>query len=439
MRAWPPGLINANDVDQAIAWLNGQHALVYDGAKTLIWTMTTDRTLGRRVWKQSSVSDFRTYYAAYLVPNGRRPQSLADAWLQHPDSRRYREVVFDPSGEPDPDVLNLWRGFAVTPSPGSWDRLQNHLYEVVAGENAGIYDYLVGWMARMVQKPSEPAGTAIVLRGRPGAGKGILVRALGKLLGEHFIHISHTGQLTSRFNGLLADALLVFADEAVWAGDRQGEGALKALITEPTLAIERKGREITTVRNVVHLLMASNQEWVAPVGIGDRRFCVLDVADGRVGDHSYFSALAHEQANGGAPAMLYDLLGHDLSEYRSQDLPETGARRDQMTASLEPLQRWWIDVLMTTTLADTSFTSDGLTIERSKLYDHYLQTMTKWRVSHPVNQVWLGRQLQTLAPGVKSLRTTMNVRCYVFPSLIECRLRFESHMGTRITWPDDDD
>ena len=61
------------------------------------------------------------------------------------------------------DTLNLWRGFAVKPCQGSWDHLKEHLYEIVASGNADLYDYLLGWMARMVQQPSEPAGTALVL------------------------------------------------------------------------------------------------------------------------------------------------------------------------------------------------------------------------------------------------------------------------------------
>jgi hypothetical protein len=35
--------------------------------------------------------------------------------------------------------------------------------------------------------------------------------------------------------------MLLFADEAFWAGDRKGEGALKRMVTEPTLFIEQKG------------------------------------------------------------------------------------------------------------------------------------------------------------------------------------------------------
>jgi hypothetical protein len=35
--------------------------------------------------------------------------------------------------------------------------------------------------------------------------------------------------------------LVVYADEAFWAGDKKAEGVLKAMITEDTIQIEMKG------------------------------------------------------------------------------------------------------------------------------------------------------------------------------------------------------
>ena len=73
-----------------------------------------------------------------------------------------------------------------------------------------------------------------------GAGKGIVARTLGKIFGKHFAHIANGDQLTGRFNASLATSCVVFLDEALWAGDKKGEGVLKALITEPRLSLEAK-------------------------------------------------------------------------------------------------------------------------------------------------------------------------------------------------------
>ena len=84
--------------------------------------------------------------------------------------------------------------------------------------------------------------------------------------------ISNAKHLTGNFNGHLRDTVLLFADEAFFAGDRAHVGVLKALITEPTLTIEAKYANAVQMPNFVHLMMASNEEWVIPAGPEARRF-----------------------------------------------------------------------------------------------------------------------------------------------------------------------
>ena len=83
----------------------------------------------------------------------------------------------------------------------------------------------------MVQKPDEKPGVALVLRGDEGAGKGFLANMLGRLCPHHYVVISQSAHLTGRFNSHHQQCLLMFVDEGFWAGDKQGEGALKHLVT----------------------------------------------------------------------------------------------------------------------------------------------------------------------------------------------------------------
>ena len=105
----------------------------------------------------------------------------------------------------------------------------------------------------------------------------------------------------------MVDALFLFLDEAFWAGDKQGEGTLKALITESTLMIEPKGVDSFQMPNRLKILMASNNDWVVPASADERRYFVLDVPDTRKGDKAYFSALA-AAIEGDELAALLDYL-----------------------------------------------------------------------------------------------------------------------------------
>ena len=138
----------------------------------------------------------------------------------------------------------------------------------------------------------------------------------------------------------LARCSLLFADEAFGVRDRNALGVLKRLITEPTLTIEPKGVDLFTVRNCLHVIMASNDDFVVPAGHDERRYAVMNVSDRHRGDKRYFGALDHELENGGLEAMLHDLLAMDLGSWHPRnDVPQTAALQQQKLESLEGIDK----------------------------------------------------------------------------------------------------
>ena len=86
----------------------------------------------------------------------------------------------------------------------------------------------------MIQNPAEKPGVAIaLLSNAQGVGKSRFVDYVGNLLGSHFTTVTHVRHLHGHFNAHLQKAIFVFADEAVWGGDREAESKLKEMITEP--------------------------------------------------------------------------------------------------------------------------------------------------------------------------------------------------------------
>jgi hypothetical protein len=128
--------------------------------------------------------------------------------------------------------------------------------------------------------------------------------------------------------------------EPFFAGDRAHVGVLKSLITEPTLTIEAKHQNAVQMTNFVHLMMASNEDWVVPASLEARRFLVLEVSPARANDHAYFAELDREMKNGGYEAMLHDLLAHDLSTFNHPLAPNTDALQEQKKLSLPTAEEW---------------------------------------------------------------------------------------------------
>lgn len=231
--------------------------------------------------------------------------------------------------------------------------MRSHIRDVVCSSNEQHFSYLMGWMARAVQRPWELGEVAVVLRGPQGAGKGTLAQWLKQIFGSrHGTQVTHSEHLVGKFNAHLMQCAFLFADEAFFAGDRKHVGVLKALITERKFMLERKGQDAVEADNCLHVLMASNDDWVIPAAADERRYFVLDVSAKHLKDHVYFEALANECGSGGIEAMLFDLLSYNLETFNVRSVPTSGALDDQKVASMSTPARWLVDLLQGETLSN---------------------------------------------------------------------------------------
>lgn len=331
--------------------LNERHAVVEDlGGKCRVIEEVYDHALRRTRLSKQTFDDFRNRYMHILVEMGRNAENevirvqLGKFWLGNQNRRQYRTIVFAP-GREAPDSYNLWRGFACEARAGECGLFLSHVRENICGGNDDYYEYLLSWMARCVQRPDSPGEIAVVLRGRMGVGKGKLVKTFGSLWGRHFMPVSDPRHLTGNFNAHLRDCVVLFGDEAFFAGDRRHESILKTLVTEETINIEAKGIDVEVFPNYVHMLLASNSDWVVPAGADDRRYFVLDVMDAKAQDTGYFAAIDAELDGGGREALLHALMTRDLKDFEVRRVPKTAALQDQKLLSLSPTEEWWFERL----------------------------------------------------------------------------------------------
>jgi len=203
----------------------------------------TDPLSGAPTVSFSNQAGFKLRYSNQRVTDGGRTFDWGSYWLQATQRRQYEKLVFAP-GESPTGCFNLFRGFGVEAKKGGCELFKAHMREVICSANDEFFRYVFRWAAHLFQKPAELPGVALVLRSGEGTGKNWFAATLGKLVGQaHYVQLNSMIQLTGRFNGHLRDALLVFANEATWGGDKTAEGALKAMITDPDSTVEMKGRD----------------------------------------------------------------------------------------------------------------------------------------------------------------------------------------------------
>jgi hypothetical protein len=272
------------------------------------------------------------------------------AWVEHPSSNTFRGgVIFSPGQITPPEYFNTWRGLSVEPKQNDLllNNINNHIVKIICDNHPDLVDYFINWVAHTFQYPNKPVGTALVLRGEKGCGKGTLGHFLRNIWGVHGLHIASTKYLVGNFNGHFNDICFMFADEAFFSGDKKNEGVLKSLITEPTVIIERKGIDAISQPNYLNIFMATNADFAVPATRDERRYCVLDVSGEKINDRSYFAPLQNDCASREVQAaFLYSMLNVDLSDWHSGDIPETNGLRAQRYHSMNSMQKWVANCLV---------------------------------------------------------------------------------------------
>ncbi len=391
----------------------------------------------------SNKHDFIERYGNIQVPNpGNGPafMKLGAFWLRSPDRRQYDGITFSPGLDP-PGYYNLYRGFGAEPRPGDWSLFDRHIAGNIANGDEEVAQYILNWIAHLFQYPGgRRPGTAIVLRGKRGTGKGVFVNNVGQIIGPHYLHVANQRMLTGQFNNHLKDALLVFCDEAFWAGDKSAEGVLKAMITEDQVMVEPKGKDPFVVKNYIRLIMASNEDWVVPAGLEERRFLVLDVSDRHMQDYPYFKAIGQQMDNGGREAMLHDLLARDIKDVNLSIYPRTPALLDQILSSMSPIGKYIYEQLQSRTLG--KYENDWGAVLTGNMYDGYQDFCKSLGVRFKLTPEEFGKHLKRYFPGVEKKRLTLTEGYdrgerklhYVFPPLEECRQQFERQVNMKVDW-----
>jgi hypothetical protein len=356
---------------------------------------------------------------------------LFKAWFESHEKRTFNHgITFDPSGAVS-EKYNLFGGYAVEEDrKASWERLKRHLLLNICGGNVAHMLWTISWLAQMLQEPHKRPGSALVIRGGKGCGKSTLGIILSKIFGKHATTISDREHLTGRFNLHLAEAILVVAEEAVWAKDHRAAGNLKTRITSLTQTAEGKGTNaISDCPNHNHIIFLSNEANIFPATEDERRAMALDAlqpAHPKSPEHeAYFSALYAEIAEGAAAALLHDLMRFDFSRVDLRRPPDTELLRKQIAANLEDDQLWLVDAVESGAFEDhdgnklvevADWGTKEARIPANDLYKSFGAKVTKYGG---------GRALATACglffananlPGVyKTDQNAAGHRCWVFP------------------------
>ncbi|KAA6395349.1 MAG: hypothetical protein EZS28_009121 [Streblomastix strix] len=209
--------------------------------------------------------------------------------------------------------------------------------DTIAGDDEIVYEYILNWLAWIVQNIGEKSGVAPVLIGPQGIGKNRFIDAISELFAGYSVpNISDMSKLTGAFNAMIEDKIISIQNEInnIGTGNnkRANSDKLKTLITEKYVVISQKYIPDHMSESPTNFILVSNNSRPVWVEQSDRRFVICECKGPHREDFDYFDRLSK-----GYTPEFYDnlttfLTFRDISKFNIHNIPMTAAKIDMMIA-----------------------------------------------------------------------------------------------------------
>jgi hypothetical protein len=400
-----------------VDYWNKNHAVGLYGGKAVIYN-------GKEIVRLTEFKKLcNDYVMVGLEGEKKKRVKEIDIWLDSHDRNEFDHIVFDPGLKPgfNDRMVNTYQGFAIRPSKGRTDPFLLHLKQNVCHDSGDWYDYLIQWMAHVVQRPQDKTGIAMVLQGDEGVGKSIVAEYFGRIFGQYYKRIDSGSRITGRFNSPFRECLLCNADEAVCVYERKALGVLKSLITDKEFTYESKGYDAVIGLNFTNFFIVSNDERIVAPSDSDRRYFVLQVKPTWKNKGTIWDKIV-SMMNGSGPAALLDYLLQINLTRDLRKIPKTTWHKEQEEMAESTVKATWRQYI-------NEHEEDPNTdnprrwphdLYKDTIYAYHQEYCKEIGQSRPRPRNAFFRELKKLLPPCNERRKLNHRRCYELPLRHEC-------------------
>jgi len=137
---------------------------------------------------------------------------------------------------------------------------------------------LLHYFACLVQHPGRKLQWWPVLQGAEGTGKTMIIETLRFAIGPHYSHTPNAAKIAKhgiQFNAWLSRKLFLALEEVHFSNRRDFLEEFKAIVTNTTSTLEKKGVDETTTDNRANGILATNHRDGVPITVDTRRYAVF--------------------------------------------------------------------------------------------------------------------------------------------------------------------
>jgi hypothetical protein len=299
---------------------------------------------GKRIYDITSKEKFEHVTMEYN-------KEMVKQWLNDPEKRKYVSRDFIPPPMAcRPDYLNLYIGIAAAelqPVEGvDISKYMTHVDVLVGnlnGEHPSYAEYMHNLIAYKMQKPGLKWRVMPIIFSAQGVGKDIWFDFLASIFGEYqCIKDDGIHKFAGTNSHVLEGKLLCCFQEMSYKDIKQHEEALKAIITNKYINIQKKYVNSFTVTNVVDFIGFTNQASVVNISTDDRRYAMFTADSTFMQDSNYIMPLLtffNEDRNQRAVYQWY--MERDISGFDpSRDRPITETHEEVAESSMAHIDQF---------------------------------------------------------------------------------------------------
>tara|TARA_R110002126_G_scaffold403_2_gene2663 strand:- start:726 stop:2897 length:2172 start_codon:yes stop_codon:yes gene_type:complete len=274
-------------------------------------------------------ADFIDITAKYLI-EGKRDDNvhILNTWLADDNKRSYRSVDFLPYprfvGENIYNIFYGLKGDTLEGNEKGFNKILDHIKILVDYDDLS-YDYVLKYIAHMIQFPGLLPRVALLFKSDEGVGKNLFFNKIAEyfLNAENFLETNRIEQVVGKFN-LISKKLLVCLDEVNGASAFSRADEIKSIITQEIVNWEEKSKNAIQIQNCARYIFFTNNNCPLKVGLTDRRFCCFASSNEKANDNDYFNDLLTELDDNDSMYSFYHYLKNmDISKFDLNCRPRT--------------------------------------------------------------------------------------------------------------------
>jgi hypothetical protein len=301
-------------------------------------------------WMTKDWKEISLYYKKFQTwDESGKKCDFTDKWIKDKDRKEYFSMDFVPYNsqlEENPiendGIFNLFEGFKSRYVEYDEDDIEwftKFIHTILDEEN--VAEYVINYLAHLVQKPYENPSVALVIKGEKGTGKDTLGMIIENLLGSSYMCKGRGMEdIFGNWNDHLVNKLVGIMNEVEGKDGIKFMEDLKERIVNPTYSI--KERFVSTKCNmawIMRLIILSNNYTPVQTDNSDRRFMITRVNDILHGDKEYWNCLYKENIeNTDKMNQLFSwLTDRDIEGWVPKDtVPITDTFKDMATRNIPP-------------------------------------------------------------------------------------------------------